>query len=59
MDISYLLFLQDFRFSIGDALTPLMEWVSLFAIRSLLLIPVFVYWCLDKKTGFACLRRRG
>jgi hypothetical protein len=29
MDIQYLLFLQDFRNSIDNALTPFMEWVSM------------------------------
>ena len=51
MDIEYLLFLQDFRNGINDALTPFMEWVSLFGITYILLLPVFVYWCLDKRRG--------
>lgn len=51
MDIAYLLFLQDFRIAIGDALTPLMSWLSHFAVRELLFIPVFIYWCMDKKAG--------
>ena len=55
MDIAYLLWLQDFRTAIGDALTPLMEEVSFFAISYLLLIPVFIYWCLDKKKGLYVL----
>ena len=41
MDIQYLLFLQDFRGNIHDALTPFMEWVSAFAVDFLILIPVF------------------
>ena len=55
MDISYLLWLQDFRNATGNVLTPLMEEVSMFAITYLLLIPVFVYWCLDKKKGLYVL----
>ncbi|MBP5212316.1 MAG: phosphatase PAP2 family protein, partial [Pyramidobacter sp.] len=55
MDISYLLLLQDFRISIGDALTPLMMWLSHFAVRELLLIPVFIYWCVNKKAGLRIL----
>lgn len=51
MDISYLLFLQDFRNSIADAWTPFLEGVSLFAITYLLLFPVFIYWCMDKRKG--------
>ncbi len=51
MDIQYLLFLQDFRNGIDNALTPFMEWVSLFGITYIMLLPVFVYWCLDKRKG--------
>ena len=50
MDIEYLLFLQNFRNSINDALTPFMENVSLFAIIYIILLPVFVYWCLNRRT---------
>ena len=46
MDITYLLFLQEFRNSIHDAWTPFMEWMSLFSITYLLFIPVFIYSCL-------------
>ena len=52
MDIQYLLWLQDFRNSIHDALTPFMEWVSMFATTYLILIPVFIYWNRDRKRGF-------
>ena len=51
MDIEYLLFLQNFRNAIGDALTPLMTWVSHFAVRELFFIPVFIYWCVNKSVG--------
>ncbi|MBQ9886754.1 MAG: phosphatase PAP2 family protein [Lachnospiraceae bacterium] len=51
MDIQYLLLLQEFRESINDFLTPFMEQISLFAITYLVLIPVFVYWAIDKKKG--------
>lgn len=51
MDIEYLLFLQNFRNSINDALTPFMEGVSFFAISYIIFVPVFIYWCLDKKSG--------
>ena len=44
MDIQYLLWLQDFRNSMQDALTPSMEIVSSFATTYLLLIPIFFYW---------------
>ena len=55
MDIDYLLFLQNFRNSINDALTPFMENVSLFAITYIILLPVFVYWCLNKRAGIFTL----
>ncbi len=51
MDIHYLLFLQDFRFSIHDAWTPFLEGVSLFAVTYLILVPIFIYWCLNKHNG--------
>ncbi|SEH52675.1 PAP2 superfamily protein [Ruminococcus flavefaciens] len=55
MDIDYLLFLQHFRESINDALTPFMEFVSLFAISFLITIPAFIYWCKDKRIGLYAL----
>ena len=55
MDIQYLLVLQEFRNSIQDSLTPFMEWVSMFAITYLILIPVFYYWNRDKKGGLYTL----
>lgn len=51
MDIDYLLFLQEFRNNIHDTLTPFMEGVSFFCISFLSLIPIFVYWCIDKRKG--------
>ena len=55
MDIEYLLFLQNFRNSINDALTPFLESLSLFGVRYILIFPVFVYWCLNKKKGIFIL----
>ncbi|MBO4926612.1 MAG: phosphatase PAP2 family protein [Clostridia bacterium] len=55
MDIDYLLVLQDFRKNIGDALTPFMEGLSLFAVTFLIMLPVFVYWVIDKKKGLYTL----
>ena len=55
MDIAYLLLLQDFRNSTHDLLTPLMEWISLFAVTWLVWIPVLLYWCVDKKKGLYVL----
>ena len=51
MDITYLLWLQDFRNSINDAWTPFMEWVSTFGTRGILFLPAILYWCIDKKKG--------
>ena len=55
MDISYLLFLQDLRNSIHDAWTPFMEGMSLFAITYLVLIPLFIYWFVNKRQGLYTL----
>ncbi|MBO7237964.1 MAG: phosphatase PAP2 family protein, partial [Elusimicrobiaceae bacterium] len=55
MDINYLLWLQDFRNSISEIWTPFMEGVSLFAISYVILIPTFIYWCLNKKKGLFVL----
>ncbi len=55
MDIEYLLFLQNFRNSINDALTPFMEMISLFAVTYLVIVPAFIYWCVDKKSGLYTL----
>lgn len=55
MDISYLLFLQQFRIGINDALTPFLENLSLFAVTILAFFPVFIYWCQSKKSGLRIL----
>ena len=55
MDIDYLLLLQRFRENINNALTPFMEGISLFAVTYLIMIPVFVYWVVDKKKGLYTL----
>ena len=51
MDITYLLWLQDFRISINDALTPFMEAISFFSTNYIILLPAFVYWCMNKQRG--------
>ena len=55
LDIRYLLFLQNFRNSIDNALTPFMESVSLFAVTYLIMIPVLFYWMLTKRGGLYTL----
>ena len=55
LDLRYLLMLQDFRGQINDALTPFLESLSLFAVTYLIMLPVLVYWMLDKKSGLYAL----
>ena len=55
MDIDYLLTLQEFRGSTGDALTPLMELISLSAVSLLIALPALVYWAVDKRDGLYAL----
>ena len=55
MDITYLLFLQNFRNSIHDAWTPFLEGLSLFAVTYLVLLPAFIYWCVNKRKGLFTL----
>ena len=55
MDLQYLHALQDFRNGMNDAWTPFMEWVSMFAVDYLILIPVFLYWFWDKRKALYAL----
>ncbi|MBQ7169267.1 MAG: phosphatase PAP2 family protein [Synergistaceae bacterium] len=55
MDIEYLLWLQNFREASGDFLTPFVRATNDFTIGTMLLIPVFVYWCLNKRSGMFML----
>ena len=55
MDIQYLLFLQDFRNSINDALTPMMEFISMFAVDYLIFFAIYYYWRVDKRDGLFAL----
>ena len=55
MDIDYLLLLQSFREGTNNVLTPFMEWISLFAVTYLIMIPVFLYWVVNKKSGLYTL----
>jgi membrane-associated phospholipid phosphatase len=55
MDIEYLLFLQEFRNSTNDLHTPFLENLSLFAVTYLILLPVLIYWMVDKKSGLYTL----
>lgn len=60
MDLNYLLWLQNFRVSTGNFLTPFMEFVSGLAVGgwSIALLAL-VYWCIDKRAGFWLLMNTG
>ncbi len=51
MDIEYLLLLQQLRESTNNVFTPFMEMISLFAVTYLIIVPAYVYWCIDKRSG--------
>lgn len=51
LDIEYLLWLQNWREATGNFLTPFFEEVSIFSVRWLLILPVFIYWCINKRDG--------
>ena len=52
MDIEYLLLLQDFREATNNALSPLMNGASKFAIDVWpILMMCFIYWALDREGG--------
>ncbi len=55
MDIAYLLLLQGLREGSHNMLTPFMEGISLFAVTYLIMIPVFVYWAVNKEKGLYTL----
>ena len=55
MDISYLLFLQNLRNSTNDFFSPFMLFISDFSIFYLVLIPAFIYWSVNKKSGLYIL----
>ena len=49
MDIEILLWLQNLREETRNVFTPFMELMS--GTMPLLLLPVFVYWCISKRGG--------
>ena len=51
MDIEYLLWLQGLREAGGNFFTPFMQLVSDIAAGELMLVPLFVYWCMSKRSG--------
>lgn len=55
MDITYLLWLQDFRNATDNFLSPFFMELSNFAVGILILIPVFIYWAVNKRDGLFIL----
>lgn len=55
MDIEYLLWLQNLREASGNVLTPFMQFVSDSVVTWLVLVPLFVYWCVNKRAGLFLL----
>ena len=55
MDITYLFRLQDIRTSAWNGWITLMQGVSSFGKFYALLLPVFIYWCWDKRRGLLTL----
>ncbi len=51
MDIEYLLWLQNWREATGNFLTPFMSEWSNFSVGLLVLVPVFIYWCVNRRAG--------
>ena len=52
MDIEYLLFLQSIRI---EELYPLMQGISDFGVHTIVFLPAFVYWAMNKKSGLYVL----
>ena len=55
MDITYLLWLQEFRNATDNLLSPFLMQVSNFTTTILILIPVFIYWAVNKRDGLFIL----
>ncbi len=55
MDIEYLLFLQNFRESTNNILTPFFNTITNIAAAGLIVIPIFIYWCINKRNGLYIL----
>ncbi|MBO4898052.1 MAG: phosphatase PAP2 family protein [Clostridia bacterium] len=55
MDIEFLLLLQHFREATNNVFTPFMEHVSHFSVHYLIIIPVLIYWLLNKEKGLYIL----
>lgn len=55
MDIEYLLWLQNFRDATDNILTPFFNAVTTLAATGLICIPIFIYWCINKRDGLYIL----
>ena len=55
MDIEYLLFLQNFRESTDNFLTPFFNVITTIAAAGLIVIPILIYWCINKRNGLYIL----
>lgn len=51
MDLEYLLWLQNWREATNNFLTPFMQGCSDLAVGVLFIVPIFIYWCVNKKSG--------
>lgn len=55
IDIEYLLWLQNFRESTDNILTPFFNLITTIAAAGLIVIPIFIYWCINKRSGLYIL----
>ena len=55
MDISYLLWLQEIRQTADPIWSSLMHGISSFGVSYAMLLPIFIYWCWDKRRGLLTL----
>ena len=55
MDIQYLLFLQNLRAATGGVFNEVFNGISKFAVDILIFLPLFIFWCVDKKWGYRYL----
>ena len=55
IDLQYLLFLQELREATGGIFDEFFNAISKFAVDILIFLPVFIFWCVDKKWGLRML----
>ena len=59
VDLQYLYWLQGLREASANFFTPFMMWVSDFATSWIILIPAFIFWCINKRSGTFLLLSTG